>query len=143
MKVKIVNQSKQGYPEYATEASAGMDLKANIESDIILKPMQRRLITTGLFIEIPVGFEAQIRPRSGLAVRNGVTVLNSPGTIDADYRGEVCIILINLYEEDFVIKDGKRICQMIIAKHEKDEWAGVEKLNETNRGDGGFGHTGR
>jgi dUTP pyrophosphatase len=120
-----------------------MDLKANIESDIILKPMQRRLIPTGLFIEIPVGFEAQIRQRSGLAVRNGVTVLNAPGTIDADYGGKVCIILINLSEEDFVIKDGERICQMIIAKHEKAEWVGVEKLNETNRGDEGFGHTGR
>jgi dUTP pyrophosphatase len=143
MKIRIINKSKHSLPEYATEASAGMDLRANIENEIILKPFQRIMVPTGLFVEIPLGYEAQIRPRSGLAIKNGVTVLNSPGTIDADYRGEVCIILINLSEENFVIKDGERICQMIITKHEKAEWTGVEKLNDTYRGEGGFGHTGR
>lgn len=143
MKIRIVNKSKHKLPEYATEHSAGMDIRANIDEDIILEPMKRVLIKTGLYVEIPVGFEAQIRPRSGLAIKKGVTVLNSPGTIDADYRGEICIILINLSEENFVIKDGERICQMVIARHEKAEWVQVEELVQTERGDGGFGHTGK
>jgi dUTP pyrophosphatase len=143
MKIKIVNRSKHKLPEYSTDASAGMDLRANIDKEIVLKPMQREMVPTGLFIEIPVGYEAQIRPRSGLAISKGITVLNSPGTIDADYRGEVCIILINLSDENFVIKDGERICQMIISKHEKAEWINTEKLVETDRGSGGFGHTGK
>ncbi|MCJ7449978.1 MAG: dUTP diphosphatase [Bacteroidales bacterium] len=143
MKIKIINKSKHKLPEYSTDASAGMDLRANIDNEIVLKPMQRVLVPTGLFVEIPVGYEAQIRPRSGLAISKGITVLNAPGTIDADYRGEVCIILINLSEENFVIKDGERICQMIIAKHEKAEWINTERLVETDRGSGGFGHTGK
>lgn len=143
MKIKIVNKSKHKLPAYSTESSAGMDIRANLEEDIILNAGKRALIPTGLFMEIPVGFEAQIRPRSGLAINKGITVLNSPGTIDADYRGEVCIILINLSDEDFVIKDGDRICQMIIAKHERAEWTNVEILGETERGAGGFGHTGK
>jgi dUTP pyrophosphatase len=143
MKIKIVNKSKHELPAYSTEASAGMDLRANIDEDIVILPLERRLVKTGLFLEIPVGYEAQIRPRSGLAINKGITVLNSPGTIDADYRGEVCIILVNLSNENFVIKDGDRICQMIIAKHEKAEWINVETLVETNRGAGGFGHTGK
>jgi dUTP pyrophosphatase len=143
MKIRIVNKSKHKLPEYATEHSAGMDIRANIDEDIILEPMKRVLVKTGLYVEIPVGFEAQIRPRSGLAIKKGVTVLNSPGTIDADYRGEICIILINLSEKNFVIKDGERICQMVIARHEKAEWVQVEELAQTERGDGGFGHTGK
>ncbi|HOW09596.1 MAG TPA: dUTP diphosphatase [Bacteroidales bacterium] len=143
MKIRIVNKSKHKLPEYATEHSAGMDIRANIDEDIILEPMKRVLVKTGLYVEIPVGFEAQIRPRSGLAIKKGVTVLNSPGTIDADYRGEICIILINLSEKNFVIKDGERICQMVIARHEKAEWVQVEELVQTERGDGGFGHTGK
>jgi dUTP pyrophosphatase len=143
MKIKIVNKSKHPLPEYSTAFSAGMDIRAEIESEIILKPMERTLVKTGLFLEIPEGFEAQIRPRSGLAIKSGVTVLNSPGTIDADYRGEVCIILINLSQENFIIKDGERICQMVIARHEKAEWVMVENLLETGRGSGGFGHTGK
>ncbi|MDS1032085.1 dUTP diphosphatase [Porphyromonadaceae sp. NP-X] len=143
MKIKIVNLSKHPLPKYATLLSAGMDLRANIDEPIILKPLERKLIPTGLFIELPEGYEAQIRPRSGLAIKHGVTVLNSPGTIDADYRGEICIILINLSNEDFVINDGERICQMVIASHEHAEWVEVETLNETDRGNGGFGHTGR
>ena len=143
MKIRIVNKSKHKLPEYSTKGSAGMDIRANISDDIILRPMQRAMIPTGLFIEVPVGYEAQMRPRSGLAIRKGITFLNSPGTIDADYRGEVCIILINLSDEDFVIKDGDRICQMVIAKHEKAEWVVTESLAETDRGAGGFGHTGK
>jgi dUTP pyrophosphatase len=143
MKIKIVNKSGHKLPEYSTGASAGMDIRANIDNEIIMKPMQRILVPTGLFVEIPVGYEAQIRPRSGLAINKGITVLNSPGTIDADYRGEVCIILINLSGEDFVIKDGDRICQMVITKHEKAEWISTERLVETGRGPGGFGHTGK
>jgi dUTP pyrophosphatase len=142
MKIKIINKSKHDLPSYSTTASAGMDLRANLETSVILKPMQRALIPTGLFIEIPVGYEAQIRPRSGLAINKGIGVLNSPGTIDADYRGEICIILINCSDEDFVIKDGDRICQMVIAKHEKAEWLNVDDLDKTERGHGGFGHTG-
>jgi dUTP pyrophosphatase len=143
MKIKIINKSKHQLPAYSTVASAGMDLRANIESDIVLKPMERTLVKTGLYMEIPVGYEAQIRPRSGLAIKKGITIVNSPGTIDADYRGEVCIVLINLSNENFVIKDGERICQMVIAKHEKAEWISVDNLMETDRGVGGFGHTGK
>jgi dUTP pyrophosphatase len=143
MKIKIVNKSGHKLPEYSTGASAGMDIRANVDNEIIMKPMQRMLVPTGLFVQIPVGYEAQIRPRSGLAINKGITVLNSPGTIDADYRGEVCIILINLSGEDFVIKDGERICQMVITKHEKAEWISTERLVETGRGSGGFGHTGK
>lgn len=143
MKIRIVNKSKHELPAYSTESSAGMDIRANIEEEIVIKPLGRTLVKTGLFLEIPVGFEAQIRPRSGLAINKGITVLNSPGTIDSDYRGEVCIIMINLSNEDFIIKDGDRICQMIIAKHEKAEWIGVDSLIETSRGNGGFGHTGK
>lgn len=143
MNIKIINKSKHPLPSYSTAYSAGMDLRANIEYDLTLKPMGRALVKTGLFLEIPDGYEAQIRPRSGLAINKGITVLNSPGTIDADYRGEVGIILVNLSNDDFVIKDGERICQMIIAKHERAEWIEVEELKETDRGAGGFGHTGK
>ena len=130
-------------PAYSTDGSAGMDIRANLEKEIVLKPMERILVPTGLFLEIPVGYEAQIRPRSGLAIKKGITILNSPGTIDADYRGEIGIILINLSAEDFVINDGERICQMVITKHEKAEWVNVNNLIETERGAGGFGHTGK
>ncbi len=143
MKIRIVNQSKHSLPEYATEHSAGIDLRANLNEPVKMKPLERKLIPTGLFIELPEGYEAQIRPRSGLAIKKGITVLNSPGTIDADYRGEICVILINLSSEDFIINDGERICQMIIARHEKAEWIETDSLNETSRGDGGFGHTGK
>jgi len=143
MKIRIVNKSKHSLPEYSTESSAGMDIRANIDKEILLRPMQRALVPTGLFVEIPAGYEAQIRPRSGLAINKGITVLNSPGTIDADYRGEVCVILINLSEELFVVKDGERICQMIISKQEKAEWTETKKLKITKRGSGGFGHTGK
>lgn len=143
MKIKVINKSKHELPGYSTEAAAGMDLKANLDQEIVIKPMERIMVPTGLFLEIPVGYEAQIRPRSGLAIRKGITILNSPGTIDADYRGEVCIILVNLSEEDFVVKDGERICQMVIARHEKAEWESTESLLETKRGSGGFGHTGK
>ena len=142
MKVKIVNRSKHDNPAYATAFSAGMDLRANIESSIILKPFDRALIPTGLFIELPVGFEAQIRPRSGLALKKGLTVLNTPGTIDADYRGEIGVILVNLSNNETIIEDGERICQMVIAKHETVEWDLVDELAQTERGEGGFGHTG-
>lgn len=143
MKIKVVNKSKHPLPEYSTEHSAGMDLRANIDGEIVIEPMHRVLIKTGLFIELPEGYEAQIRPRSGLAVNKGITVLNSPGTIDADYRGEICVILINLSDEKFIVRDGDRICQMIIAKHERGEWISVDSLMESNRGSGGFGHTGK
>lgn len=142
MKVKIVNKSKHQLPAYSTEYSAGVDLRANLDESVVLKSLERRLIPTGLFIELPVGFEAQIRPRSGLAFKHGITVLNTPGTIDADYRGEIGVILVNLSANDFVVEDGERICQMVIAKHEQAEWHEVEVLNETIRGTGGFGHTG-
>ena len=142
MQINIVNQSHHELPAYETIASAGMDLRAFIKESITLKPMERILVPTGLFIELPVGYEAQIRPRSGLAFKKGITLLNTPGTIDADYRGEIKIILINLSKEDFVIEDGERIAQMIIAAHEKAEWNQVESLNMTERGAGGFGHTG-
>jgi dUTP pyrophosphatase len=143
MKINIVNKSKHTLPKYETEYSAGMDLKANIGIDIVLKPLERVLVPTGLFIELPKGYEAQIRPRSGLALKKGITVLNTPGTIDADYRGEIGIILINLSNENFVITDGERICQMIISKHETIIWDEVNELNSSNRGSGGFGHTGK
>ncbi len=142
MTIKIVNHSQNNLPSYETIASAGMDLRANLEEPVLLKPLQRAMIPTGLFIELPVGYEAQIRPRSGLAAKCGITVLNSPGTIDADYRGEIKIILINLSQDDYTIKNGERIAQMIISSHEKAEWIKVEKLNDSERGDGGFGHTG-
>jgi dUTP pyrophosphatase len=142
MKIKIVNQSKHPLPEYGTAAAAGVDLRANIDSPITLNPLERTLVPTGLFMEIPVGFEAQVRPRSGLALKKGITVLNSPGTIDADYRGQLQVILINLSNEAFVIEDGERIAQMVIAAHEQAEWIEVESLEETARGTGGFGSTG-
>lgn len=142
MEVKIVNISNNPLPSYSTEHSSGVDLRANLASDVILKPLERKLIPTGLFIELPEGTEAQIRPRSGLAIKNGITVLNTPGTIDADYRGEVKIILVNLSNEDFMISHGDRICQMIIAQYEKVDFSLVEKLGETVRGEGGFGHSG-
>ncbi len=142
MNIKIVNKSTNPVPEYGTEHAAGMDLRAFLKDPIILKPLERNLIPTGLFIEIPVGFEAQIRPRSGLALKKGLTVLNTPGTIDADYRGEIGIILINLSNEDVKIENGERICQMVIAKHEKSNLIEVNQISQTNRGDGGFGSTG-
>ena len=143
MKIKIVSKSKHTLPSYATDLSAGMDIRANLDDTIPLKPLERTLIPTGLFLELPQGYEAQIRPRSGLALKQGVTILNSPGTIDADYRGEVGIIVINLSNETVSISDGDRICQMVIKKYEQIEWELVEELNETYRGDGGFGHTGK
>ena len=143
MIVKIVNQSNNPLPGYSTIHSAGMDLRANLSEPVTLKPLERIMIPTGLFIELPVGFEAQIRPRSGLAVKKGITVLNSPGTIDADYRGEICVILVNLSGEEFVIEHGERICQMVVARHEHIGWEQVEILEETVRGSGGFGHTGK
>lgn len=143
MNIKIVNKSNNTLPAYSTELSAGMDLRAYLSDEILLKPLQRVLVPTGLFIQLPEGYEAQIRPRSGLAIKHGITVLNSPGTIDADYRGEICVILINLSQDDFVIKNGERICQMVISKHENASWEEVEILDETVRGAGGFGHTGK
>ena len=143
MKVQVVNKSKHPLPQYATGLSAGMDLRANLESPIILKPLQRCLVPTGIFMALPEGFEAQVRPRSGLAIKKGIGVLNSPGTIDADYRGEVCVILVNLSSEDFVIEDGERIAQMVIARYEQADWQEVDVLDETERGSGGFGHTGK
>lgn len=143
LRVKIVNKGFQQIPEYATPQSAGMDLRANIEKSIILKPLERRLIPTGLHIALPVGYEAQVRPRSGLAIKHGITCLNTPGTIDADYRGDIGVILVNLSNEEFTINPGERIAQMIISKHETVEWDIVEELNETERGEGGFGSTGK
>lgn len=142
LKVQIINRSKHPLPAYATPLSAGMDLRANLSESLTLAPMQRCLVPTGLYIALPPGFEAQVRPRSGLALKKGVTVLNSPGTIDADYRGEICIILINLSDEPFVVEDGERIAQMVVARHEQAAWEEVEVLDETRRGAGGFGHTG-
>lgn len=143
MKVQVINKSKHPLPQYATGLSAGMDLRANLDSPITLKPLQRCLVPTGIFMALPEGFEAQVRPRSGLAIKKGIGVLNSPGTIDADYRGEVCVILVNLSSEDFVIEDGERIAQMVIARYEQAEWEEVDVLDETERGTGGFGHTGK
>ncbi len=142
MKIKIINKSKHQLPSYATIGAAGMDLRANIDASIVLKSLERTLVATGLFLEIPFGCEAQIRPRSGLAFKNGLTVLNSPGTIDADYRGEIKVILVNLSNQEFIINDGERVAQMVIAKHEQAEWVEVEQLMDTDRGAGGFGHTG-
>ena len=143
MKIKIINKSHHQLPQYATALSAGMDIKAFLpEGSITLKPLQRTLIKTGLYIELPEGYEAQMRPRSGLALKKGITVLNTPGTIDADYRGEIGVILVNLSDQDFVVEYGERIAQMVVAKHEKAEWEQVEVLTETERGEGGFGHTG-
>jgi len=142
MEVKIINQSKHDLPHYETSASAGLDVRANIDASITLKPLERCLVKTGLFLEIPEGYECQVRPRSGLAFKNGVTVLNAPGTIDADYRGEVGVILINLSNEEFVINDGERIAQLVFAKFEQAEWNNATELSETERGSGGFGSTG-
>ena len=141
MKVQIINKSKHSLPQYATSSSAGMDLRANLDNPIVLKPLQRCLVPTGLYIALPEGFEAQIRPRSGLALKKGITLLNTPGTIDADYRGEIGVIVINLSAEDFIIEDGERIAQMVIARYEQAEWQEVEVLEDTERGAGGFGHT--
>lgn len=143
MNVQIINKSKHSLPQYETSQSAGMDIRANLTEPILLKPLQRCLVPTGLYISLPKGYEAQIRPRSGLAIKKGIGVLNSPGTIDADYRGEICIILINLSDQDFVVEDGERIAQMVIARHEQASWIEVELLDETERGAGGFGHTGK
>ena len=142
MKIKVVNKGHQPLPEYATPQSAGMDVRANIEAPITLKPMERRLIPTGLYIALPVGYEAQIRPRSGLALKHGITVLNTPGTIDADYRGELMVLLVNFSDSDFIINDGERIAQMVIARHEQGIFEVVEALDDTERGTGGYGHTG-
>lgn len=142
MKIKIINHSHHQLPSYATPQSAGLDLRANIDAPITLKPLERALVPTGISIGLPVGFEAQVRPRSGLAIKKGITVLNTPGTIDSDYRGFINVILINLSNEDFVINDGERIAQLVISKHEQAEWVEVDVLDETERGAGGFGHTG-
>ena len=142
MKIKIINKSSHELPHYETIASAGMDLRANISESRVLKPLERSIVGTGLFIELPVGIEAQVRPRSGLAAKKGITVLNAPGTIDADYRGEIGVILVNLSNEDFTIQNGERIAQLVIAKHERAEWVEAETLSETDRGEGGFGSTG-
>ena len=142
MKIKVVNKSKHPLPHYATTQSAGMDLRANLDEPITLKSLDRTLVKTGIFMELPAGYEAQVRPRSGLAFKKGITVLNTPGTIDADYRGEVGVILVNLSNEDFVVEDGERVAQMVIAKHEQTSWEEVEELIETGRGAGGFGSTG-
>jgi dUTP pyrophosphatase len=143
MQIRIINQSKHPLPEYATPASAGLDLRANIEASIVLEPMERRLIKTGLFMELPEGYEAQIRPRSGLAFKHGITVLNTPGTIDADYRGEIGVLLVNLSSTSFTIEDGERIAQMVIASHEQAQWQEVNELKASDRGQGGFGSTGK
>lgn len=143
MNVEIINKSNHQLPSYSTIASAGMDLRANIEKEIFLKPLERTLIPTGLFISLPVGYEAQVRPRSGLAIKEGLSVLNSPGTIDADYRGEICVILVNLSNNIVTISNGDRIAQMVVAKHERVDWLEVEVLDVTDRGEGGFGHTGK
>jgi len=142
MKIKIINKSEHSLPLYETPAAAGMDLRANIIQPITLKPLERALVKTGLFIELPVGYEAQVRPRSGLALKKGITVLNTPGTIDADYRGEIGVILVNLSHDEFVVEHGERIAQLVIAKHERAEWIEVQELSQTSRGEGGFGSTG-
>jgi len=142
MKIEIINRGHQPLPQYATEQSAGMDLRANIDAPIVLRPLERRLIPTGLHIALPPGYEAQVRPRSGLALKHGITVLNAPGTVDADYRGDIGVVLINLSDQDFTVNDGERIAQMVIARHETAEFVEVEVLSETGRGEGGYGHTG-
>jgi len=142
MNIKIINKSNHALPSYETMASAGMDLRANLLESVTLKPLERTIVKTGLFIELPIGIEAQVRPRSGLAAKKGITVLNSPGTIDADYRGEIGVILVNLSNDDFTIENGERVAQLVIAKHERANWIEVEELSETSRGEGGFGSTG-
>ncbi|MDR0834237.1 MAG: dUTP diphosphatase [Candidatus Symbiothrix sp.] len=142
MNVKVINKSKHALPEYETPHSAGLDLRANIDEPIVLKSLERALVPTGIFFELPIGYEAQIRPRSGLAIKFGISLVNSPGTIDSDYRGEIKVIVINLSNEPFTITDGERICQMVVAKHERVDWQAVKELDTTKRGDGGFGHTG-
>ncbi len=142
MDIKIINTSNHDLPSYETIASAGMDLRASISESRVLKPLERSIVGTGLFIELPIGFEAQVRPRSGLAAKKGITVLNAPGTIDADYRGEIGVILVNLSNEDFTVQNGERIAQLVIAKHERVEWIVAEELSDTDRGEGGFGSTG-
>lgn len=143
MKVKVINRSENSLPEYGTAHAAGLDLRANLNTPMVLEPLKRALVPTGLFLELPIGYEAQVRPRSGLAIKHGITVLNSPGTIDADYRGEVMVILVNLSDEAFTINHGERIAQLVMAKHEQIEWETVSELEETARGAGGFGHTGK
>lgn len=143
MQIKVINQSRHPLPAYQTSLSAGLDLRANLEAPVILKPMQRALVPTGLFLELPEGFEAQIRPRSGLAYKHGITVLNSPGTIDADYRGEVKVLLVNLSDEEFTVEDGERVAQMVVARHETIRWEETVELSETERGAGGYGSTGK
>jgi dUTP pyrophosphatase len=143
MKVKVINRSENSLPEYGTAHAAGLDLRANLSMSLVLDPLKRALVPTGLFLELPVGYEAQVRPRSGLAIKHGITVLNSPGTIDSDYRGEVMVILVNLSDEAFTINHGERIAQLVLAKHEQIEWETVSELEETARGAGGFGHTGK
>jgi len=143
MEIKIINKSEHPLPQYETAHAAGMDLRASITEKIVLKPLQRLLVPTGLFIELPIGYEAQIRPRSGLAYKHGISIVNAPGTIDADYRGELKVLLVNLSDTDFSINNGDRIAQMVIAKHETVNWKAVEELNETARGEGGYGHTGK
>lgn len=143
MKVQIINKSHHLLPAYATALSAGMDIRANLSEPVVIKPLERKLIPTGLYIALPEGYEAQMRPRSGLALKHGITLLNTPGTIDADYRGEIGVILVNLSSEPFVVNDGERICQMVIASYQQVEWEPVEVLTETERGEGGFGHTGK
>lgn len=140
--IKVINKGRHPLPQYATPQSAGMDLRANIDNPVTLRPMERRLIPTGLYIALPPGYEAQVRPRSGLALKHGVTVLNTPGTIDADYRGEVMVLLVNLSDTDFIVADGERVAQMVVARHEQGEWVEVEELDATERGAGGYGHTG-
>lgn len=142
MKIEIVNHGHQPLPQYATEQSAGMDLRANIDEPVVLRPLERRLIPTGLHVALPPGYEAQVRPRSGLALKHGITVLNAPGTVDADYRGDIGVVLINLSDQDFTVNDGERIAQLVIARHETAEFVEVETLSETQRGEGGYGHTG-
>lgn len=142
LKVKVINKSKHELPAYSTPQSAGMDLRANIDESLTLHPMERKLISTGIYMALPIGYEAQIRPRSGLALKHGITVLNTPGTVDADYRGEVMVLLVNLSQEDFIVNDDERIAQMVIAKHEQADFVEVTELDETDRGDGGYGHTG-
>lgn len=143
MKIQLINRSKHPLPAYATSLSAGMDLRANLDQPVVLKPLGRALVPTGLYMALPAGYEAQVRPRSGLALKKGITVLNAPGTIDADYRGEVGVVLVNLSDEPFVVEDGERIAQLVVARHEQAEWVEVEQLDETERGEGGFGHTGK
>lgn len=143
MQIPIINRSHHPLPAYATPLSAGLDLRANLDAPLVLQPMQRALVPTGLFIALPPGVEAQVRPRSGLAIKHGVTVLNSPGTIDADYRGEICVILVNLSAEAFTVNDGERIAQLVIARHEQAQWQPTDQLDQTERGAGGFGHSGR